>query len=326
MKAIAIVGPTASGKTALSLKLASHFGGEILSMDSMQVYRGLDIGTAKATPEEQALCPHHLINIRDPREAFSAADYAKEAMDAANEVSLRGSLPIFVGGTGLYLDAVRTLRHRDSAPGPDPELRLELAKTAETPEGKLALYEELKTVDPEAAKATHPNNTRRVIRALEIYKTTGITKTETDKMASTQNPDIDILVIGLRFQNRETLYKRIEQRVDRMIADGLLEETAALLEKGLLPPGSTARGAIGYKELLGYLGGETSLEDAVASLKTASRRYAKRQMTWFSKDPHIHWLTVDAEGGIQTADALFEQVCPLVKSFISSTSKETLLR
>ena len=314
MKAVAILGPTASGKTALSLSLAARLGGEILACDSMQVYRGLDIGTAKPTREERALCPHHLIDIADPDIPFSAADYAAAAMACVREVCARGRVPIFCGGTGLYLDAVRTLRHEDSAPPPDPELRARLAARAETEEGKEELYRELSKVDPASAAATHPHNTRRVIRALEIYLTTGKTKTTFDREAQTKNPDLDLFLIGLTYRDRETLYRRIDDRVDAMMAAGLLQETKRLAEEGLFRKNATAAAAIGYKELLPYLSGAMPLPDAVAALKTATRRYAKRQLTYFRRLSDVHWLTCDGK----TADALADEILPLLRAYLAN--------
>lgn len=313
MKAVAILGPTASGKTALSLSLAARIGGEILACDSMQVYRGLDIGTAKPTPEERALCPHHLIDIAEPDTPFSAADYAAAAMVCVREVCARGRVPVFCGGTGLYLDAVRTLRHEDSAPPPSPELRARLTARAETEEGKETLYRELSEVDPASAAATHPHNTRRVIRALEIYYTTGKTKTAFDREAQTKNPDLDLFLIGLTYRDRETLYRRIDDRVDAMMAAGLLQETKRLAEEGLFRKNATAAAAIGYKELLPCLSGATPLSDAVAALKTATRRYAKRQLTYFRRLSDVHWLTCDGK----TADALACEILPLLRAFLT---------
>lgn len=306
MKAIAIVGPTASGKTALALALARVLDGEILCCDSMQIYRGMDIGTAKPTEEERAVCPHHLMDVADPTQPFSAADYAALAMPCLAEITSRGKVPIFCGGTGLYLEAVRTLRHEGSAPPPDPALRESLNRRAETEEGRIALYRHLAEIDPEAAEATHYNNTRRVIRALEIFHTTGKTKTETDKAATEKNPDLDLLVIGIRFTDRALLADRISRRVDRMMEEGLLDETRRLLDAGALS-GTTAAQAIGYKELLAHLAGELPLTEALDHLKTATRRYAKRQMTWFGRDGSVRWLTADRDGTVRdTADLLQE--------------------
>ena len=313
MKAVAILGPTACGKTALSLALAPKIRGEILVCDSMQVYRGLDIGTAKPTASERAVCPHHLVDLVSPETPFNAADYADAAMQAVREITARGNTPVFCGGTGLYLDAVRTLRHGDMPASPSPALRARLTEEAETPEGRDALYHRLSDIDPEAAAATHPNNVRRVIRALEIYETTGKTKTYWDKRASQKNPDLDILPIGLTYRDRETLYRRIDARVDAMIEAGLIEETKRLRDAGLFEKSPTAAAAIGYKELLAYLCGEAPLTAAVEDLKTATRRYAKRQLTYFRRMPDMVWLFCDGK----TADDLAEEILPRVTAYLA---------
>lgn len=313
MKAVAILGPTACGKTALSLALAPKVRGEILVCDSMQVYRGLDIGTAKPTAEERAVCPHHLVDLVSPETPFNAADYADAAMKKVREITARGNTPVFCGGTGLYLDAVRTLRHGDMPASPSPALRARLTEEAETPEGRDALYQRLSEIDPDAAAATHPNNIRRVIRALEIYETTGKTKTYWDRRASQKNPDLDILPIGLTYRDRETLYRRIDARVDAMIEAGLIEETKRLRDAGLFEKSPTAAAAIGYKELLTYLNGEAPLTAAVEDLKTATRRYAKRQLTYFRRMPDIVWLFCDGK----TADDLAEEILPRVTAYLA---------
>lgn len=315
MKAVAILGPTACGKTALSLALAPKIRGEILVCDSMQVYRGLDIGTAKPTALERAVCPHHLVDLVSPETPFNAADYADAAMQTVREITARGNTPVFCGGTGLYLDAVRTLRHGDMPASPSPALRARLTEEAETPEGRDALYQRLSDIDPDAAAATHPNNVRRVIRALEIYETTGQTKTYWDRRASQKNPDLDILPIGLTFRDRETLYRRIDARVDAMIEAGLIEETKRLRDAGLFKKSPTAAAAIGYKELLTYLNGEAPLTAALEDLKTATRRYAKRQLTYFRRMPDIVWLFCDGK----TADDLTEEILPRVTAYLAES-------
>lgn len=315
MKAVAILGPTACGKTALSLALAPKIRGEILVCDSMQVYRGLDIGTAKPTASERAVCPHHLVDLVSPETPFNAADYADAAMQTVREITARGNTPVFCGGTGLYLDAVRTLRHGDMPASPSPALRARLTEEAETPEGRDALYQRLSDIDPDAAAATHPNNVRRVIRALEIYETTGKTKTYWDRRASQKNPDLDILPIGLTFRDRETLYRRIDARVDAMIEAGLIEETKRLRDAGLFEKSPTAAAAIGYKELLTYLNGEAPLTAALEDLKTATRRYAKRQLTYFRRMPDIVWLFCDGK----TADDLAEEILPRVTAYLAES-------
>ena len=318
MKAIAIVGPTGGGKTALSLSLAKALDGEILCCDSMQVYRSLDIGTAKPTAEEQAVCPHHLLDIADPSTPFSAADYADHAMAVLRDVTARGKCPIFCGGTGLYLDGVRTLRHTGEMPPSDPTLRAELQAKTRTEEGRLSLYQTLKEIDPKAANATHPNNTRRVIRALEVFYLTGKTKTELDANASQKNPELDLLIIGLFYESRDLLYQRIDQRVDNMLEDGLLEETKSLLDRGLFEANATAAAAIGYKELLTYLRDTSTLEDAVATLKTATRHYAKRQMTYFRAMEGLIPLMADKAGQMRPLEDLTQEALASIRPFLAT--------
>ncbi len=297
-----VAGPTASGKSALALELARRHDGEIISCDSMQVYKKMNIGTAKPTVEEMACVPHHMIDIAEPDVPFSSEDYARLASAAIDDCVSRGILPIVCGGTGLYLDAL--LRGGNAAPVPDTsELRAKLMARAEK-EGGQALYDELLTVDPESALATHKNNLKRVIRALEIYYACGVKKSELDRRSKEAESLYEAKAVWLAYENRQTLYDRIEKRVDIMIAGGLLEETKQLLEMGVFDKNSTAAQAIGYKELLGYLRGEEKLEDAVSALKTATRRYAKRQITWFSAKDYISPLCMDTADGIKT----FEEI------------------
>ena len=287
---LSIVGPTASGKSALALAIAERCGGEIISCDSMQVYRGMDIGTAKPSADERARVAHHLIDVVDPHEPFSCADYVPLAVRAIEESAKRGKLPIVCGGTGLYLDAL--LRKNDFLPDTSSEaVREELYAYAEA-HGAESLWHELMLVDPESAEATHPNNVKRVVRALEIYRVSGRTKTELD-MATREGGDrYDATVIGLKFSKRDVLYGRTDARVDAMLVSGLEDETRALMEAGVFEKNATAAQAIGYKELLGYLRGEETLEAATESLKTATRRYAKRQMTWFGAKEYVKWIDV----------------------------------
>lgn len=313
IRALAVIGPTASGKTALSLALAERLDAEIIVCDSMQVYRGMDIGTAKPTARERAVCPHHLVDCIDPTVSFSASDYADAAMAAVHDIHVRGKLPIFCGGTGLYLDAVRTGRHTAATPPPDPVLRADLQRQAQTPEGRLALYRRLADIDPDAAAATHPNNVHRVIRALEIYLSSGKTKTDLDREAPTENPALSLLIIEPVFRDREALYARIDARVDAMMAAGLVGETERLRDAGVFAKNATAAAAIGYKELLPYLEGICTLADAVEALKRATRRYAKRQLTYFRRMPGV--LPVEADG--KTPEAMAEALLPAVRAFLA---------
>ena len=304
---LAVAGPTASGKSALALRLCEHFDGELISCDSMQIYRRMDIGTAKPTSAERARVPHHLIDICDADEDFSAAWFTELAERTIREVTERGKLPVLCGGTGLYLDSL--LRGVDFGTlEPAPALRVELAAVAEK-EGPLALHAMLEACDPEAAAAIHPNNVKRVIRALEICRTAGMTKTEWDKQATRRESPYDARVIALDYRNRETLYTRIDRRVDEMFAAGLEDEVRTLRADGLLRPDSTAGGAIGYKELYDYLDGRATKEDAIAAVKLATRHYAKRQLTWLRRD-NVLWLYPD---DYDNADELFWAACRLIE-------------
>ena len=298
IKIIAVTGPTASGKTALAIELAKRLGGEIISCDSMQIYRTMDIGTAKPTKEELAQVPHHLIDILPPDAPYSCSDYVKDAEAAVADIVSRGKLPIFCGGTGLYLD--RFLRGgNDDGAACDENFRAQLKQFVEE-NGIDSLYERLVELDPEAAATIHKNNVKRVMRALEICIVTGQKKSEIDKKNSEIVDKYDHKVITLAFQNRELLYERIEKRVDLMIEQGLLDETKRLMDEGVFERSQTAAQAIGYKELLPYLRGEDSLENCVEELKKATRRYAKRQTTWFSGKDYAHKVYVDDGNNLKT--------------------------
>lgn len=309
IKILAVVGSTASGKSALAIELAKRLHGEIVSCDSMQVYRGMDVGTAKPTAEEQAAAVHHLIDCVDPSQAFSCADYVELATRVIREIDGRGKLPIVCGGTGLYLDGL--LRGGFEETQSDPLLRERLfAYAAE--HGNRALHERLAAVDPESAAAIHENNLRRVVRALEIYESTGMTKSEADAKTKAFDSPFDALVLGLRYSAREVLYGRIDRRVDEMLENGLLEETKRLRDAGVFEQNATAAQAIGYKELLGVIDGREALSDAVESLKRATRRYAKRQITWFSAKEYVKWIEMTPNGSalsLQDAIACALQYC-----------------
>ncbi len=283
---ICICGPTASGKTALSVALAKQLHTEIISADSMQIYRGMDIGTAKPTAEERQGVPHHLLDICAPGEAFSVARYVELADAAAQDVLSRGMVPIVAGGTGLYMDA---LIECSTFSGDETDLSVrEKYQRMAAEQGNEAVHACLAKVDPEGAERLHPNNLKRVIRALEVYEQTGMTIDAFNRLHKRPAPKYAALKIGICPAERQTLYDRIDRRVDQMLADGLIEETKRLLDSGALA--GTAAQAIGYKELLGYLQGDAPLADCVALLKQRSRNYAKRQLTWLKRDDNIHWI------------------------------------
>lgn len=290
-KIIAVAGPTASGKTALAIEIAEMIGGEVISNDSMQIYRGMEIGTAAPTKEEMRGIPHHMIGIADPSEEFSCADYSALAKNKITDIIQRGKIPVFCGGTGLYLDSVLS-RGDMSESEKNDVLRKELSAFAEK-YGNIALHDRLRLHDPESAAAIHPNNLRRVIRALEIFESTGITKTEWDKRSQKEELPYDVHMAIIEFASRDLLYSRIEKRVDIMMESGILDEARNLFQKGLLKGDKPAAQAIGYKEFIPYFEGEQSLDEAVLAIKQNTRRYAKRQITWFKKYSNACRLTPD---------------------------------
>lgn len=282
---VVICGPTASGKTALALQLAEHFAVEIISADSRQVYRRMDIGTAKATAEERSRVRHHLVDVVDPDEDFTAADFLLRGRAALAEIVRRGRLPLVVGGTGLYIEAL--LRGLVDAPGADPDLRRELAQW-EKKHGPGSLHERLQAVDPVLAEQLAPRNLVRIVRALEVFYQSGQRLSELQARHAAVPSPFRVVTIGLAPQ-RELLYERIDQRVEAMMAAGLLTETEALLASGSSPQ-LKALQTIGYRECVDHLAGNTSLQEAVGLIQRNSRRYAKRQMTWFKRDNEIIWL------------------------------------
>ena len=287
---LAVVGPTATGKTALGVRLARRFGGEIISADSMQIYRGLDIGTAKVTPAEAEGVPHHCVDILPPEAAFSVADFTALAGRLAAEIDARGRLPILVGGTGLYIQSFLYGVRFTEEKAPDglrEQLAAELAAR-----GPAALYAELQAADPDAAAAIHPNNHLRVLRALEHYRATGRRLSEQKAASLPAQRPYRTLVLGLDFAARSDLYRRIDLRVDRMMTQGLLAEAETVYRSR--DRYRTAAQAIGYKEFFPYFAGQAPLETCVEQLKQASRRYAKRQLTWFRHMDGVVWLAADA--------------------------------
>lgn len=290
-KIIAVVGPTASGKSALAIELAKRLNGEIICCDSMQIYKQMNIGTAKPDKEELSSAVHHLFDFADPKVSFSCADYIPLAQQVVEDILSRGKMPIFCGGTGLYLDRFLSGAEFESTEV-DENFRCEMNDFA-TNFGNEALHQKLREIDPKSADEIHPNNVKRVIRALEIYKTSGKTKSEIDSESKNFESKYNCIQIGIKYENREVLYNRINLRVDKMIQAGLLEETKQLLDDGIFECNATAAQAIGYKELLSYLDGNKTLIDAVEDLKIATRRYAKRQLTWFSAHGNVNWLLAD---------------------------------
>ena len=311
---LAITGPTASGKTALSLGLAERLNAEIISCDSMQIYKDMNIGTAKATEEERARATHHLIDFLSPTESYSAENYRTDAIKVARDVTSRGRLPLFVGGTGLYIDTVKRGMAPES-PESDPEYREKILSSLKSDEDINALWERLREVDPESAEKTHKNNVKRVIRALEIYDKTGKPKSQLDKESLNYKGEVFVGMITIDFHNRENLYRRVDLRVDMMMEEGLLSEVESLYHRGLLSSG-TASQAIGYKELVDYIEGRCTLAEAVDNLKLASRRYAKRQLTWFRHEKDARVIYADLpEGGMRSAEDMIAEAISIANDF-----------
>lgn len=303
-KIIAVAGPTASGKTALAIEIAKKYNGEVVSCDSMQIYKHMDIGTAKPTPEEMEGIAHHMIDVAEPFENYSVADYVKAARECIDDIISRGKLPILAGGTGLYMDSViNNIEFSEDCKAEG--LREELQKIADT-EGAERLHAMLKERDEEAAEKIHPNNIRRVIRAIEVCVTTGKTFTEVSRN-SRKEPIYDALIFGLEYE-RDVLYARINRRVDLMVEAGLIDEVEKLKDMGLRDE-HTAMQAIGYKEFAEYLNDEASLSDAIEKVKQESRRYAKRQLTWFKRNPSIIWFMLQE-------DYSLDKICEKCFTFI----------
>jgi len=292
-KVLVIAGPTASGKTKLSIELAKRLNGEIISADSMQIYKYMNIGTAKPTDEEKENIPHYMLDFLEIGEKFSVAQYKDMAMKCVEDILSRGKTPIIVGGTGLYINSITEEINYDEKAEENNEIRKKLEEIAEK-YGNEGLYEELRKIDPKSCERIHLNDTKRIIRALEVFKTTGITITEHQKMSKQNEKKYDYKIVGL-YMEREKLYDRINKRVDLMMEQGLLKEAEEVIklvkDKGRL----TSFQAIGYKEFLPYFRGETDLETAVSNIKQESRRYAKRQITWFKRTEGLKWF--DVTGG-----------------------------
>ena len=308
---IAVAGPTASGKSDLGLALARRLDGEIVCMDSMQIYRRMDIGTAKPTAEERALLPHHMLDVADPTEAYAVADYAVAAERVIAEILSRGRVPILVGGTGLYLKALMDGLSLGGAGG-DERLRAELNALADELGGKERLHARLAAVDPETAARLHPNDRRRVIRAIEVYEQTGVPMSRQNHAA--QDRPFRVLPLALDWP-RDLLYARLEARVHRMMEMGLLSEVRALLESGV-PPAAQSMQGIGYKELIPVVMGQGDVNRAVWEIIVHTRHYAKRQGTWLRAEPRCVWL--DA----RDADALLARAASLAQAFLNDTKEQ----
>lgn len=292
---IVVLGPTASGKTALSIELAKVYNGEIVSADSMQIYKGMDIATAKPTKEEMSNVPHHLIGFVDPDKRFSVAEYVETAKKVILDVSSRGKMPIICGGTGLYINSlIDNIKFDDTSE--DFKLREKYQRIAKE-NGNHYLWEKLRSVDEKAALGIHENNVTRVIRALEVYELSGKTISEAKDISRAEPSPFDAYFIGLNFSDRQMLYEKINKRVDKMIEIGLIEETKQAYSRNCSM--KTAHQAIGYKELIPYFEGESCLEACIDKIKQETRRYAKRQLTWFRRDTRINWINCDEFGSIK---------------------------
>lgn len=301
-KIVCVVGPTASGKTKFGVAIAKLLGGEVVSVDSMQIYRGMTVGTAAPTAEEMEGVPHHMIAVADPKESWSVAKFAEKADGCIQDILARGKVPILVGGTGLYLDAL--VHGIDFAAGDSSGETRAMLQNRVAKEGIEPLFEELKTIDPTAAAKLHLKDEKRIIRAMEIYLETGETITEHDRRTREIPPKYDAVYLGLDFEDRDDLRARIDNRVDIMVEQGLLQEVENLLKAGL-PKNATALQAIGYKQFLAVEEGSATIEEAVEEVKLRSRQYAKRQLTWLRRNRDIHWFywkkTPDFSAALQNA-------------------------
>ena len=303
---ICLAGPTASGKTALAVALAQALNGEVVSCDSMQVYKLMDIGTAKPTLEEMGGVPHHMIDVADPREDYSVSRYCKDAAPIVEDIVSRGKVAIIAGGTGLYMDSL--IRGNDFAPFPSTGVRERLERQADA-EGLEAMRSWLRSIDPEAEGRIQDR--KRLLRALEVYLETGETITEHNRRTQALPPRFTPLWLGLDFENRQSLYSRIDLRVTHMLEAGLLQEIRSLLQSGV-PDTATAMQAIGYKEFVSALEGHGTVEAAADSVRQSSRRYAKRQLTWFRRNPAIHWLIRKDE---TSGEEIFRSARQIIQEF-----------
>ncbi len=304
---LVIVGPTASGKTALAVECAKKFNGEVISADSMQIYKGMSIATAKPTVEEMQNIKHHLIDFLEVSQKYSVAEFVKDAQICAQDVLSRGKLPVLAGGTGLYVDSfVNNIIFSDAQS--DDSLRQEISEELKM-NGAEKMLEKLYEIDPDYASKLHKNNEKRIIRAFEIYRLTGKTPTQVNLLSKTAASEYNCCFVGINYADRNNLYRRINERVDKMMENGLLEEAKLYYS---LPEKATASQAIGYKELKPYFDGEISLEQATENLKRGTRRYAKRQLTWFRRNENIKWFYPDE----YSKEELYENVFEYVKKVI----------
>ena len=300
-KVIFVVGPTASGKTGLAIKLARRFNGEIVSADSMQIYKGISIASAAPTEEEKQLAVHHLVEFLEPEIKFSVADYVVLARKVIEDIISRGKLPIIVGGTGLYIDAlIEGIEFTDEKTSSD--VRENIEKEYDDI-GGVEMLRKLSEIDALTAKKLSPNDKKRIVRAFEVYYTSGITITEQNKRSKINGKPYDETVIGISCYDREKLYERINKRVDLMVQSGIVEEAKSMRDKGY-----TSAQAIGHKEFYDYLDGKVSLEEAIEKLKRETRRYAKRQLTWFRKNENINWVYSDIQNFEVAATELLERM------------------
>ena len=315
-KCVAIVGPTASGKTALSVAVAKHFGGEVVNCDSMQIYKYMNIGTAKPTAEETLGVRHHMLDFLPPEVNFSAEAYREGAMAAISDISRRGVLPFIVGGTGLYLDTLIRAAS-ESVPKSSPEYRDKILAQIKCEEDAIKLWQRLAEIDPPSAEKIHHNNVKRVIRALEVYDATGMPKSYWDGLTRDTKSELDVLIILLDFHNRQTLYDRIDKRVDIMFDSGLVDEVRELYNRGYLKEQTTSASAIGYKELVSYIEGKCTLEEAKDEIKLASRRYAKRQLTWFRHERDALTVYMDGtDGAMRPKDEPLAEAVGIINGFL----------
>jgi len=304
---ISVVGPTAVGKSKLGVEIAKRFGGEVISGDSMQIYKSMDIGTAKVTDQEMQGIPHHLVDIKEPDESFSVAEFQNKVQSLIRTISSRGKVPVIVGGTGLYIQAT-LYNFNFSEEKRDEQVIKRLEKEA-SEYGMEALYQRLQSVDPEQAEKVHPNNERRVLRALEVYETTGKVMSDYQKQQSNESPFCPV-IIGLEMERKE-LYNRINRRVDQMVEEGLIAEVKRLYDKGY--EHTQAMKAIGYKEFIPYFNGECNMDRAIELLKRNSRRYAKRQYTYFRNKMNVRWYSISEQRYEEKFETILNDLAGMMK-------------